>query len=320
MSWQGGMPVLADGRVHTTLGHDPSTLRLSSRAPNLQNIPQAKRGAHERAVRNLFLPDAGHRLVEADFRAIEAVLVGYFAQSPRYLRLAKLGIHDYMTAYLVKVPVEEGWSDADLAAALKDVGRRWPKEREVAKRTIHRANYLGSPQGLVDLYPELFPTAAAARTLQAFYFDLCPEVQHWHSQVTELAAKQGHLRNPFGYVHRFWRVFEWEKTVGGWQRKLGDDARRAIAYLPQSTAAGIIKEALLRLWQHAWIRPFLRLQIHDSILASFPLDQVGMGRALLIEEMARPNPELPCPLEWGQEAALAIDVEVKEGPRWGEMA
>ena len=36
----GGLRVTSDGLVHTVFKHDPSTLRLSSAAPNLQNLPR----------------------------------------------------------------------------------------------------------------------------------------------------------------------------------------------------------------------------------------------------------------------------------------
>ena len=35
----------------------------------------------------------GTVLAEVDFSAIEAVLVGWFARSPQYITLAKLGVH-----------------------------------------------------------------------------------------------------------------------------------------------------------------------------------------------------------------------------------
>lgn len=37
---RGGMPIGKDGAIHTTYSHNPSTLRLASQQPNLQNLPR----------------------------------------------------------------------------------------------------------------------------------------------------------------------------------------------------------------------------------------------------------------------------------------
>ncbi|WP_414076072.1 DNA polymerase, partial [Staphylococcus aureus] len=81
----------AAGRVHTTYTFNPSNWRKSSKEPNLQNIP--KRNELAAAFRRTIIASPGHVLIEADSSAIEAVIVGYCAQSPRYIKIAQAGIH-----------------------------------------------------------------------------------------------------------------------------------------------------------------------------------------------------------------------------------
>jgi DNA polymerase I-like protein with 3'-5' exonuclease and polymerase domains len=87
-----------DGRVHTTFGHNPSSLRLCSFDPNMQNIPRGGAG-EDNWVKEMFVAPEGSTFWERDFSGIEAVLVGYFAGSPGYTRLAKRDVHSFYTAY-----------------------------------------------------------------------------------------------------------------------------------------------------------------------------------------------------------------------------
>src|SRR4051794_24681060 len=114
----GGMPIGEDGRVHTIFGHNPSSLRLCSFDPNLQNIPRGGDPAkpYEDFVKQMFVAPEGFTFWERDFSAIEAVLVGYFAGDPAYIRFAKLGVHDYLASHMLGRPADLSWSNGDLKA------------------------------------------------------------------------------------------------------------------------------------------------------------------------------------------------------------
>jgi uracil-DNA glycosylase family 4 len=138
--WEGGPPTDPQGVVHTTYSHEPSTLRLSSQAPNLQNIPRGSDSALQRRIKEMFVARPGHRLLEVDYKAIEAVLVGYFANDLSYVRLAKLGVHDYLNSHnlrrlgLLREAADIAWSDADLKGFFKELKRDFPDTyRNVAK-------------------------------------------------------------------------------------------------------------------------------------------------------------------------------------------
>src|SRR5215472_5184733 len=68
-------PTNSESRVVTTFGFHPSTWRKSSRNVNLQNIP-VRNDEMAEAIRSTMVASPGTVLVEADYEAIEAVIVG----------------------------------------------------------------------------------------------------------------------------------------------------------------------------------------------------------------------------------------------------
>lgn len=323
---RGGMPVGRDGKIHCQYTHNPSTLRLACQQPNMTNLPRAKQEEDlQTIVRNLIIASKGHILVELDFSAIEACLVGFFAGSADYIRLSKLGIHSYLASHVLGRPADLKWSDKDLKEYFKEIKKS--KDQAVqdvynaSKRVTHLSGYGGTPKKMQIAEPEAFPTVKDAERLQGIYFDLCPYIRKWHLQVQLQADKDGFLRNPFSYVHRFSSVFKYTKEAGKWIRHPGDDANRVLAFLPQSTAAGIIKEAMLRLWLERFEEAgqYLRLQVHDSLVSEVPDTLVEQVEAVMKEEMTKPIPELRLPKSYGLGDYLTIDVESKKGPRWGRL-
>ena len=321
--WSRGMPIAADGKIHTTITNTPSTLRTSSQAPNLQNIPS--RGKWAKRVKDLFVADPGCVMVEIDYSAIEAVLVGYDANSRDYVRAAKLGVHDFLNSHMlarngiIPAPAQMEWSDGDLKVCFKDLKSRFKDSREAAKRIVHGGNYGMSVYRLIDLYPEYFPGGVKeAAGLQALYFEIFPDIQRWQDRVIKQADKEGFLRNPYGYLHRFWQVFNWEKKHDEWVSSWGEDAKRALAFGPQGTAAAIIKEAILRI-RDANLHRHLRLLVHDSLVFMLPAGEWQTLTRRLMDLMTMPNTELPLDPAWGMGDYLSIGVEAKAGPSWGSL-
>lgn len=323
---RGGMTVGRDGRIHCELTHNPSTLRMACQNPNMQNLPRAKREEDlQTIIRNLIIASPGCILLELDFSAIEAVLVGYFAGLPDYIRLSKLGIHSYLASHVLGRPADLSWSNMDLKSYFLEIKKS--KDQAVqdiyngCKRAIHLSGYGGTPRKMHSAEPETFKTVKDAERLQGIYFDLFPAVKRWQLSCQLQAEKDGFLRNPFGYVHRFYRVFSYRKEFGKWIRTQGDDQNKVLAFLPQSTAAGIIKEAMLRLFYDHFDQAgqWLRLQVHDSLVCDVPTAVANEVGNVLREEMTRPVPELRLPASYGMGDYLSIEVEQKIGTRWGSM-
>lgn len=323
---RGGMQIGRDGHIHPEVTHNPSTLRMACQNPNMQNLPRAKSADDlQTIIRNLIVASPGNLLVELDFSAIEAVLVGYFAGLPDYIRLSKMGIHSYLASHVLGRPADLSWSDADLGKYFHEIkGAKDQATKNIyngCKRAIHLSGYGGTPKKMNQAEPETFPTVAHAERMQGIYFDLFPAVKKWQLACQLQAADDGFLRNPFGYIHRFYRVFSYAKEGGKWVRKQGDDQNKVLAFLPQSTAAGIIKEAMLRLFYERFEEAgqWLRLTVHDSLVCDVPKVLAAGVMAVMEEEMTRPVKELALPASYGMGDYLSIGVEAKEGVRWGSM-
>ncbi len=173
--------------------------------------------------------------------------------------------------------------------------------------------------------------------------------------VAKILARNPALAcHPFGYRHWFWSVIGYRKVPYALYLKrlraheavaeingqyyavvLGDDAKRAVAFYPQSTASAILTEVMLRLFdpeQPCYVgdayygRTPLRAPIHDSLLLEVPARAWDRVLEAVVTEMRRPIPELPLdwiPVDTRQHLALgehlSIGVEAKQGLDWGSM-
>jgi len=326
-----GLLIGSDGRVHTHFSDNPSTLRFASYGPNMQNIPRgnpADANDPVNLIRSFFVARPGWCLGARDFTGIEAVLVGYLAGDRDYVRLAKMGVHDYFNAHIAvrlgqlkesELP-DLSWSDEDLRACLAGLKKRFKQSRPVAKACVHMSNYLGSPRMMMMTSPDLFPHIVEAEIIQSLYFEVFPKIKDWQRSTCLKAEKQGFVMAPTGLPHRFYQVYEYEKDkeTHQWVKKLGPDAKRCVAFNPQHLAAWIMRRSI-RDMRETEARQYLRLTIHDELMWESPMDQLLRIDQLVKEIMERPNKELPLDPTWNMGEYLSVGTEGKYGPRWGEM-
>jgi uracil-DNA glycosylase family 4 len=361
-----------DDRLHPRFTFKPSTQRLSAAAPNIQNViadrDNAKKGLADGFRRCVVAPSSS-RLLEIDFSGVEAVLVGWFARDPSYIRLAKLGVHSGLASHILGDPYDPGQLATDpeaVRAFLKTVKQRALQKAvgkaslyDASKRVVHGVAYCLTPNGMVRNYPELFQTVAAAQKYHDIYLAMAPSIPRWQKQVQQFAYDHGYLGgpgeppfgHPFGYKHWFFalsklrplssRAVPRREAAGEpvvwihgkpYAPELGEDAKRGVAFYPQSTGSGLLKEAMLRLFDPEEAEPYrsylgavdgvtvLRAPIHDSLFLEVPLRHWDRVLETAVREMTRPCAQLPCPPGWGLGDCLAVDVEVKAGQDWSAMA
>jgi hypothetical protein len=325
-----GFPVGRDGRIHGHFRHTPSTLRSSMVSPNLQNLPRGNESEIQRWVKQMFVAPPGYVFVERDFSGIEAVLVGYHAGSRDFYRLAKIDVHSYFTAHNLRrlgvltdadLP-SLSWSDKELKLWGKEVIKgRFGAERDIGKRCIHAGNYRVGARKLHEEYPSWFKDVKAAAKVLSFFYEVFPEIDKWHERVCTQVDKTAVIRNSFGHVHRFYQVLNWEKRSGKWEWTYGDDAKRLIAFGPQSDAAFIGKRALKRMYYGypETLGKWLRLFIHDSIMCECRVSDADNCDRIMASEMEKPIEQMPLDPSWGFGTYVAIDSEAKMGDCWGDM-
>ena len=310
-------PLDESDRAHTTYGNHPSTWRSSSRNVNLGNIP--KRYDLAQLFRSLLIAERGCKLIEIDRSAIEAVLVGYWGKSPEYIKLAKAGVHSFLGSHILGSPVS--WETVrdtplpELRKLLKEFKKIGGIEQyESWKRCIHGSNYLLSAYGMHDEYEEFFPTTYAAQQMQDVYFNSPAghSVRAYHKATLEEVWGKKYLDNSFNYRHYFYGpIYKFDKRERRWDIDHEGDAKRAVAFRPQSDAAAIQREDILALNEVDWFSGLMRLPTYDSIVVEAPVDKVDQAIELLIKQFAKPIPEL---------GGLEIGFEVKVGLNLRDMS
>lgn len=328
-----------DGRVHTVFTNKPSTWRMASEVFNTQNvISSGKREDYGlgKKFRKCVVASPGCYLFESDFCGIEAVQLGWFANSPSYIRLSKMSTHAFMVTHsrgFDDKPAQLDWPDDELREYLSYIkhNKKYKIPYNKNKRVVHSSGYCITEKGLHLTYPEDFPTVKDAKETLDLFFGLFPEIKTLQNSLHKRTHTQmyvGGNEHPFRYKHWFFDVYTFKKVTkqqakqrqakgehcvevaGTWFAIYpGKDFKRCIAYLPQSTAGGNIREAMLRLFVPGspWYigdvyygKTPLRMPIHDSLMLEIPKAKLDNTVEKVYKAMIHPIIQQPCPDEWGQ--------------------
>lgn len=314
--------------------------------------------------RKCVVASPGCRLLEVDFSSIEAIKVGERARDPEYIRLAKLGIHSGMCTHVLGRPFDKAWLKdrvGDLKAMFDEI--KFSKDEKVkkiydtTKRFVHGKAYGLTVYGMTQQFPELFPNLDVARRYEQIFNQFAPKVVAWQRQTQERAARDHYLGgagdHPYGYKHWFWAVFTFKKiTMAQYYRHValaekfkvepsvtlineipfkishGEDAKRTLAFYPQSIAAGDLKEVEIALFDPDspsfigdayYGRTPLRGPIHDSLLLEIPDAQWDRCCEKIFMEMQRPLGNQPIPADWDMGPYLVNNIGAKVGHDWEKM-
>lgn len=285
-----------DGHVHTTFTFRPATGQLSSRGPNIQNAPKHDPRGTGLADRFRAIIEAppGHRIVELDYKSFHALTLGFEANDPNYMRLARLDIHSFLTAHMLKLPEADqllSWPDDKLRDYLKwvksDKKRKFTRDFK-AKRAILGYGFGLQYRKLYDLNRESFNNQAEAKRTIEMLDRKFPVTAAFRNTIRMRAHRESFLLSRHGYLRYFFDVYRWNSKRGSYIP--GEDSEKSIAYLPANDAFGHIKDAMLRLEDNGWNeRAGFFNQIHDSLLFCVPDPLFDEAVPAIHAEMSKPS-------------------------------
>jgi DNA polymerase-1 len=253
------------GRVHTSYHQAvAATGRLSSKDPNLQNIPI--RTEEGRRVRKAFIAAPGYQLVAADYSQIELRIMAHLSKDEGLLKAFKdgLDIHSATAAEVFGSPIGE----------VKDFQRRSAKAINFGliygMSAFGLARQLAIPRGDAQDYIDL-------------YFERYPGVRAYMERVREEAAATGFVETLFGR-----RLYLPDITASNFQRRQGAE-RAAINAPMQGSAADIIKLAMINVDE--WLMSSqtdakMIMQVHDELVLEVREDLIPEVMIVLDEKMS----------------------------------
>ena len=272
-----------DSRIYTSfLQTGTATGRLSSKDPNLQNIPV--RSALGRSVREAFVAKEGYRLVSIDYSQIELRLLAHFS-----------GDRALMEAF------EQG-EDIHMATALRLFGEAEAKEKRNFAKSINFGLLYG--MGSRKLADELGITTTEAKAIIENYFASFPTVKHFLESIQDAVKKQGYVETILGRR----RLFDYE-SANGMQKAAF--MRESVNTVFQGSAADLIKLSMLdidRMIIEEKMDAAMLLQIHDELIFEIEERQV--------EEISR---RFAYTMEHIMELNVPLECSVSTGESWGEL-
>ena len=271
-----------DGRVRTTFQNlVTATGRLSSTEPNLQNIPvRTDLGAE---IRKMFVPKAGHVLVDADYSQIELRVLAHIAEDTVMQEAFKSGldVHTVTASQVFGVPFEE--------------------VTKLQRRNAKAVNF-GIVYGISEfsLAEDLGVSRWEAKDYIESYLDHYRGVRRYMKQVVADARDCGYTQTIYGR-----RRSIPELTSSNFNVRSGAE-RIALNTPIQGTAADLIKLAMIRV-DAALRRDFpqakLILQVHDELIVECPEEIAAQVAALVsreMEQVASLNVPLTAEAKWGK--------------------
>lgn len=254
------------GRVHTTYQQTvAATGRLSSKDPNLQNIPI--RTEEGRAIRKAFIPrDDDHVLLAADYSQVELRIAAALSKDPGLVDAFVQG-QDVHTATAAKV------FQVDTEAVDRDM-------RSKAKAVNFGILY---GQGAFGLAQNLGISRREAKEIIDAYFVQFAQLKAFTADCVDRVRETGYAETVLGRRRYLPDIQSNNATVRAFAE------RNAVNAPIQGSAADIIKVAMVRMQeaidQHQ-LRSRMILQVHDELVFDVPKDEIEQIEGLIKTAMS----------------------------------
>lgn len=284
---EGFYPLIDDktGLIHTSFNQTVTTTgRLSSKEPNLQNIPV--RDDEGKELRKFFVPKTPDRvLISADYSQIELRLLAAFSDTKSLIDAFR---HE---------------KDVHAATAAKVFNVKISEVTPLMRRNAKAVNF-GIIYGISEygLAKNLNVSAKEAKSYIDSYFKEYPEVKDYMNRNVAFAKKTGYAVTMLGR-RRYIRELN---SPSFSLRQFGE---RAAMNMPlQGSSADIIKLAMINVYNRLKrenLKSELILQVHDELIVDALKEEQKEVTKILKEEM-----------ENAVKLSVPLTVEIGVGDNW----
>ena len=253
------------GLIHTTFNQTlTATGRLSSKEPNLQNVPV--RDENSREIRRFFAPKTSDRiLISADYSQIELRLLASFSKCQSLIDAfnQEKDIHTTTASKVFKKPINDVTSDL----------------RSKAKAVNFGIIYGISEYGLAKQLK--IPNGQAREFIQA-YFTEYPEVKKYMDDNVAFARENGYAKTLLGRKRYI-------REINASNYNMRQFGERVAMNMPlQGSSADIIKIAMINVAKRLKeqnLKSELILQVHDELIIDAEKSEKDKVIEILTQEM-----------------------------------
>ena len=272
------------GRIHSCFSQTvTATGRLSSKNPNLQNIPV--RTELGKRIREAFVAEAGYLILSADYSQIELRILAHLSEDPKLVEAFKKGedVHVRTATEIFGVPE-------------KDVT---PQMRDLAKTVNFGIIYGISP---FRLYKDLGIEMKKGKEYIDRYFKTYTGVARFRDRLLQEAREKGFVTTLLGRRRRI-------PDINDRNANIRERAEREAINTPiQGTAADMIKVAMVNIWKRLkGKRSRMILSVHDELIF-----ETFKGEMEEVKAIAKECMETSLPLK------VSVKVKFASGENWGE--
>ena len=272
-----------DGRIHTSFVQTgTATGRLSSKNPNLQNIPtRSTLGAR---IRGAFIAPEGKLLIGIDYSQIELRLLAHFSEDSVLVDAFNDDKDIHMQTAIVLFGVEEA-----------------AQKRSIAKTVNFGLLYGMGPKKLSDT---LGITTKEAKSIIEKYFESFPTVKRYFASIVERSKEEGYVET----LLKRRRYFDYGSAVPMVRAAY---ERESVNTVFQGSAADLIKMSMNKIAGLIKTRELcvkMMLQIHDELIFEVDEKEAETIAALFKAEM-----------ESIYTLKIPLKTSVNIGKHWGEL-
>jgi DNA polymerase-1 len=272
-----------ESRIYTSFVQTgTATGRLSSKNPNLQNIPV--KTALGMRIREAFVAPAGKKLIGIDYSQIELRLLAHFSQDKVLVNAFSKGHDIHMQTAIALFGEEEA-----------------PRKRNIAKTVNFGLLYGMGQKKLSDTLG--IPTKEAKEIIER-YFETFPSVKGYFSGIVEQAKEMGYVET---LLHRR-RYFDFTSATPMLKAAY---ERESVNTVFQGSASDLIKLSMNKIdmmIRSEGLRARMLLQIHDELIFEVDEDVAELYASRFVEVM-----------ESILELRVPLKTSMHIGNHWGEL-